>query len=511
MALVFSGVLFALSLLSEASNSTSPVSSRVYGGSITTIGSVPFQAGLLYRGSLTCGGSLISANWMVTAAHCFGTRSASQMTVFAGYSQSTNIPQSYIRNIAAVYIHPRYQTVDDIALVRLSTPFTLASPAPQLITPASPLDAPLFAAGTTATATGWGTYTPTSGTSADLRTVDVPVLSLAQAAVYDGGSINCVYACLPVTVVAAGDGNDKDTCQGDSGGPLYVTGNDGKPLLVGLTSWGVGCGTDPGVYTKVSYYRTWMSYVMTNLASGAPWTVDLMIYFTGTSTGTLVSQIAAAANCSTAAISATFYPTGSHTLVSWTFIVASGTIYANNFQNACPTVENALCGTLWRSDNEKIPDDSLEPSPVPASAAPAPVPAPAPATANATPQPMGAASNGGGISSGAIAGIVVGAVAFTLFLVAAMFGYVAHKLRAEQKARREMSNRSPFEGSASSTTLPPPPPPSYPSFPQYEQVQTGPQVAPVPAANSYGYPYGTYGRSGAYYQGYTPPTTPNYG
>ena len=61
------------------------------------------------------------------------------------------------------------------------------------------------------------------------------------------------------TVVCAGEtGQNKDTCQGDSGGPLVVQhASDKKWNLVGLTSWGYGCG-DGGVYTRVSAFRTWV-------------------------------------------------------------------------------------------------------------------------------------------------------------------------------------------------------------------------------------------------------------
>ncbi|XP_075232227.1 trypsin-3-like [Lycorma delicatula] len=46
-----------------------------------------------------------------------------------------------------------------------------------------------------------------------------------------------------------------DACQGDSGGPVTCDG-----VLVGITSWGTGCGMNdfPGVYTNVSYYRDWI-------------------------------------------------------------------------------------------------------------------------------------------------------------------------------------------------------------------------------------------------------------
>ena len=50
-----------------------------------------------------------------------------------------------------------------------------------------------------------------------------------------------------------------DACQGDSGGPA-VRLIQGCPTLLGITSWGYGCGTPnkPGVYTKVSEYVKWI-------------------------------------------------------------------------------------------------------------------------------------------------------------------------------------------------------------------------------------------------------------
>ena len=54
-------------------------------------------------------------------------------------------------------------------------------------------------------------------------------------------------------MICGGDQN-LDTCQGDSGGPL-IANIDGKFTLVGVTSWGKGCGgpNSPGVYSDISH------------------------------------------------------------------------------------------------------------------------------------------------------------------------------------------------------------------------------------------------------------------
>jgi len=51
-----------------------------------------------------------------------------------------------------------------------------------------------------------------------------------------------------------------DSCQGDSGGPLVAWDDKAGFLLMGLVSWGQGCGAKekPGVYVRLSSHRPWI-------------------------------------------------------------------------------------------------------------------------------------------------------------------------------------------------------------------------------------------------------------
>jgi trypsin len=80
--------------------------------------------------------------------------------------------------------------------------------------------------------------------------VDLKIVE-AECAAYYGSSYD------PATMICAGIvGDGKDTCQGDSGGP-YIVEENGRAELVGITSWGRGCG-DIGVCARTSSYHAWI-------------------------------------------------------------------------------------------------------------------------------------------------------------------------------------------------------------------------------------------------------------
>lgn len=52
----------------------------------------------------------------------------------------------------------------------------------------------------------------------------------------------------------------QDTCQGDGGGPLIHNNSDAGHVIMGITSWGYGCGHFyyPGVYVRITAHADWI-------------------------------------------------------------------------------------------------------------------------------------------------------------------------------------------------------------------------------------------------------------
>lgn len=55
----------------------------------------------------------------------------------------------------------------------------------------------------------------------------------------------------------------KDACVGDSGGPIFTYNPSGLSSLVGVTSFGVSCGTQlPSVYTRIASFTEWIESIV---------------------------------------------------------------------------------------------------------------------------------------------------------------------------------------------------------------------------------------------------------
>nr|XP_021404759.1 trypsin I-P1 [Lonchura striata domestica] len=231
--LAFIGVAVAFPTFAEDDDD------KIVGGYTCGKNSVPYQVSL-NSGYHFCGGSLISSQWVVSAAHCYKYRI--QVQLGKHNLEATESTQQLI-NSAKVIRHSGYSpyTLDnDIMLIKLATPATL-NKAVQTI----PLPTSCVATGTTCLISGWGN-------------------TLSSGCEYSGGTYRplgprCSDAYpgqITDNMMCVGflEGG-KDSCQGDSGGPVVCNGE-----LQGIVSWGLGCAQEgyPGVYTKVCNYVSWI-------------------------------------------------------------------------------------------------------------------------------------------------------------------------------------------------------------------------------------------------------------
>ena len=212
-----------------------------------------------------CGGSLISNHWVVTAAHCTSGFSAEQIKVVVGIQNLNQPSEGETLNVRTIYNHGEYYIPDeldnDIALLRLDSD-SVYSP----IATISESDFALVSEGELLTAIGWGALQNLDPDLSDdelaalfpnaLQEVELPLVSPSVCRdVYFG-----LFRQSDQPLCAGFEDGGKDSCQGDSGGPLIIY-REGAPVLVGVVSWGVGCGDQGyyGVYTNVSQYTKWLS------------------------------------------------------------------------------------------------------------------------------------------------------------------------------------------------------------------------------------------------------------
>jgi len=228
---------------------------RIIGGSQATPNKYSFAASLSDSQGHFCGGSLITKNVVLSAAHCAG---GSYNAVLGRHDLRTNDGQ--VIAMKKEIKHPSYDdytTDNDFMLVVLSSAASLNSDV-SLVTLNSANSEPSVGDGVTVM--GWGDtdISAASKLSNVLMHVQVNCISNSECDASSDGQDD-YNDQITENMLCAEHRQAKDSCQGDSGGPL-VEESGGAQKQVGVVSWGIGCASDhfPGVYARVSKAYSWI-------------------------------------------------------------------------------------------------------------------------------------------------------------------------------------------------------------------------------------------------------------
>jgi secreted trypsin-like serine protease len=270
-------VTFDLSALAHNRTNNTAAVNRIVGGEIAKPHSYPYQAGILvrvfdeFKGQ--CGGSIIGAKTILTAAHCLDLSTESVVILGAHelQNESESTQQRQIVEQSGYRIHKDYDSKvkrNDIALLILPKSVTFN----EYVTK---IDLPWDYVGnhfvnSTVTMTGWGVMSDdTKEISSMLRFTFNKIINNTECGnIWKELNNNLDVHESNICNSAAGG---KSSCGGDSGGPLTTT-HYHKLIQIGLVAYGSGLCEDetvPSVNTRITSFLSWIRHHSPDFPSDA--------------------------------------------------------------------------------------------------------------------------------------------------------------------------------------------------------------------------------------------------
>jgi len=256
-----------------------PKLSRIVGGINAVRGAYPYQIALylhldlnMRHGGFKCGGTIIDANTVITAAHCFiYSKRAADYSIIAGSPKVQNDHYDCAVqkvDVLRLVMHEMYNKdahENDIAILKLDKSLIFNKYVQPACLPEKDYDYPV---GENVLISGWGKLSEKSLAIPNiLNAAFVPLISSEDCSnrykmLHDNGTLilpNITEAMVCAGFASGGVG----TCQGDSGGPVVSGSMDATSgmTLVGVVNWGYGCAKPgvPSVYARVTHFLEWIS------------------------------------------------------------------------------------------------------------------------------------------------------------------------------------------------------------------------------------------------------------
>ncbi|KAJ3643195.1 hypothetical protein Zmor_025920 [Zophobas morio] len=231
------------------------IGSRIVGGQLARSGQFPWQVAVYVDtadGKFFCGGSLISDQWILSAAHCL--YNARLYTVHLGSTTLQSADSN--RVVLATSTHEIFPNFDpmslehDIGLIKLHMPISFND----YIQPIQLARLGQTTEGALAIASGWGQISDAqTGIVNSLNYVNVAIISNAECQITYGNQIKSTMICT------VGNYNE-GICLGDTGGPLVIT-RDGEYIQVGVSGFYSEQGCEqlhPSGYARIDVYTDWI-------------------------------------------------------------------------------------------------------------------------------------------------------------------------------------------------------------------------------------------------------------
>uniref|UniRef100_A0A1B0BR19 Lectizyme n=1 Tax=Glossina palpalis gambiensis TaxID=67801 RepID=A0A1B0BR19_9MUSC len=251
MKLLIAIILTSLLFGENANASRFLLQPRIVLGSNANPGQFPFMVSLRYADGHICGGSIISANYIVTAAHCVTTQIDGEnfdttpgiLSVYAG---SIHIERDgVVVGVSEYRTYPGYRgLMGDLAVVKLSQPLNFTEHIRPINLAES--DPPNYS---NVEILGWGRLYQDGPKPDILQHTSLSSLPHSQCKVYNSFADESLLCLLPQRR------NPSGVCNSDSGGPAVYNGQ-----LVGIANFVKGrCGSpNPDVFANVAYYADWI-------------------------------------------------------------------------------------------------------------------------------------------------------------------------------------------------------------------------------------------------------------
>ncbi|XP_055928324.1 uncharacterized protein LOC129959498 isoform X1 [Argiope bruennichi] len=243
---------------------------RIIGGKESLPGEWCWQVAIInVQNQYICGGVLIDNSWVLTAAHCVSEPVKDNQVLFvrAGVTDLKSLEDNekgQTVRVLSSFIHHNFNNVNldnNIALLRLQKPLDFND---NVCVICLPTTGQMPQGSKKCTVSGYGFVSKDGDMSLKIREAQVPIID-------DTECMNNVTEALtnpfiiPANSFCAGGQGQQDACQGDAGGPLACE-IGGYHELVGLVSWGLGCGrTDiPSIYIKVPAFMGWINQIISS-------------------------------------------------------------------------------------------------------------------------------------------------------------------------------------------------------------------------------------------------------